>query len=971
MANSDIDKTIQIIFTGTDDNLSKTLRGVNDKVGNFASSVRDATQPVADFTKGVLKAEAGLLAVGAAFGGAAIKSAGEFRQSIAEIGTLFNGTSDEVQKLEGDILNYSKSSTSSIEDINAATYTAISTGTKWGEVTETLAASETLATASKTSLSDATQLLSRSLNSYGEGADSAARFSDALFAAVQNGDTTMTALSQNLGKVAKTADGAGVEFGELTSATAAMTIAGVSTAESITKLKRLFVALAAPSEKLREAMNGTSLESHTLKEVMEELQKSTGGSLVEMNKLFPSVEAADAAMILANDSTGAFASTLEATANSAGITKKANDALAKSFENVNQNLANNVKASFITAGIQLLDGYTESVEGLAASFNGITEGLQKPNFKVIFDALNELLKDFGAKADAIAKVLPEAMENLDFSGLIDAFRGVSETAGGILDDIFGDIDLTKAEDLEKVLQGIVDIFENMVHWTDGAIKGLEPVIEGFAFLAEEAAGADGELVEFVGNVQGTITSINTFAGLLVNLTSALGTLGGAVLLFAGAKQLGLVAPAMASITGAATVLLGKLALLSTAFGAGYLTGTIINDLTGASDGVVNLTDALRGFFGGKTFEDMANDVQRLAEEQGAAERASNGYNEKLKEGSEVTKEVVKDLEYFDDIVNKASSSQNDMADGQERFNKQMQELGLASDGATKTLSELTGEAALMNSAFSDGKEVATQYWVEIANGIGYFTDLTGKVLDEKEALEALQKAKESTKLTTEEFNRYIERQGIALDGTVKNIVEYDKTLKEVDKKQKKVADASKELEKKLDREAKAFNAAADRANKLRVELEKIASDERIANMQLKIDFDIAQIEADTEKTVAAMETVAAVYAETEKTIASLWETMVGGGSDMGFHDKWALEDSIKFQEELARDQWETEKKLVEAQIENMKKATERMARGDALIQVDGGQLQPELESLMMSLFDLIRIKMSASYQDYLINAGAT
>jgi hypothetical protein len=41
-----------------------------------------------------------------------------------------------------------------------------------------------------------------------------------------------------------------------------------------------------------------------------------------------------------------------------------------------------------------------------------------------------------------------------------------------------------------------------------------------------------------------------------------------------------------------------------------------------------------------------------------------------------------------------------------------------------------------------------------------------------------------------------------------------------------------------------------------------------------------------------------------------------------------------------------------------------------LIQVDGGDLQPELEAIMQSLFRSIRVKMSADYEDFLFGLQA-
>jgi len=152
-------------------------------------------------------------------------------------------------------------------------------------------------------------------------------------------------------------------------------------------------------------------------------------------------------------------------------------------------------------------------------------------------------------------------------------------------------------------------------------------------------------------------------------------------------------------------------------------------------------------------------------------------------------------------------------------------------------------------------------------------------------------------------------------------------------------------------------------SKLEVEMEEIASNERIQQMEFFVNLEVAKVEADAKKIVAAFESVATSYSSTSDLISDLYGNLSGG--ELSRFQELDLESSIKKAEKLAQDQWETQKKLIEAQIEQTESITRRTESGDALITVDGGDLQPELEAIMQSLFRSIRIKMSADYEDFL------
>ena len=125
---ADLEKTIEIIFGGKD-NLTPITKSLTKELNAFDVAVQGIAGPTGDFTKNLLKTEAAIVALGLAFAAITVNQAGDFRDSLKEIGSLFNANSENISELEKAVLDYAKSSGDSIEDIQAAAYIAISTGT--------------------------------------------------------------------------------------------------------------------------------------------------------------------------------------------------------------------------------------------------------------------------------------------------------------------------------------------------------------------------------------------------------------------------------------------------------------------------------------------------------------------------------------------------------------------------------------------------------------------------------------------------------------------------------------------------------------------------------------------------------------------------------------------------------------------------------------------------------------------------
>lgn len=184
-------------------------------------------------------------------------------------------------------------------------------------------------------------------------------------------------------------------------------------------------------------------------------------------------------------------------------------------------------------------------------------------------------------------------------------------------------------------------------------------------------------------------------------------------------------------------------------------------------------------------------------------------------------------------------------------------------------------------------------------------------------------------------------------------VEVDKASQSFLKNTGYVKENAGEIKKQADEVKKAEDAAA----KLGLELEKLASNERIKTLEFRAEIDVARIQADAEKVTAAFQSINTGIESTGDVLGNLF----------GLFDKLGSLDSSAYQavfrqidkeNELRAQSFELQKKLTEAQIEAMRAQTERFASGGALIEIDGAGLQPHLEAFMWEILRTVQTRVN-------------
>jgi hypothetical protein len=124
---SDARKIIEFLFVGTD-NLSSGLGTMSDKLGSLADGLEAGTQPLANFTTGLLEAEAAVAVAGLALAAFAVNEAGQFDAAMRELTTLVGGGEEELQAFSSTVQTMGQTSIVSLEDLSGAMYKVVDDG---------------------------------------------------------------------------------------------------------------------------------------------------------------------------------------------------------------------------------------------------------------------------------------------------------------------------------------------------------------------------------------------------------------------------------------------------------------------------------------------------------------------------------------------------------------------------------------------------------------------------------------------------------------------------------------------------------------------------------------------------------------------------------------------------------------------------------------------------------------------------
>ena len=929
---ADLEKIVQIIFEG-DDRTAAAFASVKKGMGEITGAVEDGAEKVARITDGIIAMDAALAAM--AVGGLtyAVVKASDFSGSISEIGTLIDDSAFDIKAYQDAVLGFAQNSTQSIESITGALYSAISAGVDWKDSIAAVAAAEQLAVAGRADLQSTTLALLGTMNSYNAGMDEAERYSDAFFQTVKLGLTNLPELATSISQVSGIASSAGIPIETLGAAIAQVTSTGVPTAQAMTMIKAAIQAIINPSteaQKAAEALgiefNAGALSGKGFEVILQDVYQATGGNVEEMTKFFGSVEGLNGALkLVGTDGGDEFLKKLAAFQSETGTTAVAFDKMVDELEYATQRLVNTMKTSFIKVGEPLLEEMGGVVDALSEMFKGLNISIDNGAFDEVFDAINDFVASVDVAIRGVAEALPEALDQVDFTGLLNALKDL----GGAFVEYLGGLDLSEPKDLGDALQNLVNIMTGVVNVTKGMVDAFRPYVQQVAGFFIELSKGDESAQKFAGEVLAHAKVISLagleIAGALlameaagVRLADAFAVSGPVVNFFW--ENLGRIATAQALVvTSAAQIVMAALKLL-----------------TAGQNEWINENLAWLEGLQGQLFEKLKQDVVGLT---------SGIYDSALE---------------FAGFKNKAEAA----ADAVDKF-------GNNAGAATGSLAGFTDEAQAMAGAIDgmpDGKKIEFQA-LGLSGAISQIREFGGNIAEvPREKIVALATAADQQSL--DQAWQAIQ-QYLPADRRIRAMVESDSASlaaaeaaieDHIPEKIDTTAGAKTDPASLGDTKGKLDDLAKPRTATFEPKTDEIALARLKGQLEIiqssiewKAKLDIAEVEAAAKVIEALADSLGESFAAAGEAIQGL-----AGALDPELSKgRWTdiigrIDEQIAIQERSL----ELTESLVNKQVEFMQAKIDAMKAGEALIQIDGAGLQPHLEAFMWEILSAVQVRVN-------------
>lgn len=184
----------------------------------------------------------------------------------------------------------------------------------------------------------------------------------------------------------------------------------------------------------------------------------------------------------------------------------------------------------------------------------------------------------------------------------------------------------------------------------------------------------------------------------------------------------------------------------------------------------------------------------------------------------------------------------------------------------------------------------------------------------------------------------------------------DSKTKDLQRTMKDVS-GQRDYERSLIEAAKAADKAREASDKFKLEMEKLASNERIKFIEAKVKIDVASVQADAEKVIKAFDSINKTIESTGDVISTIFEAFKDiNGLDSSARNK--LFEQLEIENKRRGDALQLQRRLTEAQIRVLEAQREKIQDGDALIKIDGAGLQPHLEAFMWEILKAIQTRVN-------------
>ena len=902
---ADIKKTVEIIFNAGG-NLGSGLETFGSDVNTFTSSIGSVSGPVASLTDSLLKTEAAILAIGAAYGGFAISKAIEFQTAQTDLAKVLSDTDPQIDSFTEGVIalseGYGIASTTILQGIanfKQAGFSAAESAMLQKEALDLVIAGDIDAAI-------ASDLLVASLKGFGFEASETSRFIESLNNVSNNYATDLEQLALGMSRVSPIASQLGFSFDETAGVLTPVIEVFRSGSEASRALRTGLLRLVDDSKPVQDALKLIGVNQKDSNGIM----RSGRDIFFDVSRAFQSIDESQKLVVTSQlvgiEQAGRMITVFDNLEKVNQITATAMERTGSVTQEVGLRLAGAGKQvdiavqSFnnlaIAVGDKLLPGFGEVTDGTNMLLQAFKDIVNAGGLEPLFTAMAEQSEDIKTFLEGIAEALPDAFAGLDFTNLLSSFENIRNSIGGLFDDL----DLTDPEQLGAILQKLLDFLALFTNASAGAIEGLEPLIDGFVTLLETLAESDGNSQTFIGNIGGIATTIDKILPSLGFFADALGIAGGALAVIAGTKAVGTIS----ALSKALTLLNPVSAAVAAAVGA--ITFALdknveafdeVNDI--AKQNIIDQKNTASQYI------KIGAELIRISEITGVTVTSLDELNAALKDGTITLDQATGkyssaklELRDFDKEVADAVGVSGDWAQANIDVIDTLNAMGIAVDGSVIGVVNLEEEQEKLNVLIAEADKAGLSYRAGIEDGVAVI-ETWG---------DANENAEETLAKLTEEVDKLTDRERLLIE----NSLEVEKTLLQ------------------------------------------LASNEKIKAMEFTAQINVAQLEADAQRVEAA-------FLAASEIIDSFTNESVGilgllGDESISAFDKLAITDAIRQNQKRQDKALDNATKLNDAQVEFMRARTDALIKGEAKIVVNAEGLQPALEEVLRSLVEFIQIE---------------
>jgi len=935
---ADITRTVEIIF-GAIDNTGQGLSSVSSNLNSFTNSASNITSPLSDVAEFALKAETAVLSLAVAYGTYAAIKASEFETAQIDLNKVLDETDPKIESFTQTVFDlaetYGQSSASILQGVSnfkQAGFTAQESAVLQKNALDLIVAGDVDAAA-------ASQILISAIKGMSASAADAPRFIEALNNVSNKYATDVPQLADGISRLAPVLKVMGFSFEEGTALLTPLIEVFGDGAQASEALKTGLLKLTDDAKPVQEALQALGVSQLDLNgnmrsgkdifydvatafQTLDENQKLVyTRQLVgieqapKMVLAFDNIKKINEITAVAMEHTGSVSKEVELRLASTTIQA---DILKQSFDNLAIVIGERINTQF--------GGVVAGSSSVLQAFRGIVES---GGLDAFFEALKPQMEAFAQTMQNIAANLPDAFDQVDFSGVIDALKDMGLEIGNIFDGL----DLSTTEGLANAIQFVVDSFESLTRVVTGIVTSWDPVVKAFIAGIDEINHMDDASKRTFGSMSGLANVFENLKGTINIVIAIFGTLGASLTTIAGIQaSTGIVALGSAVGTAAAAITLalgpmGSIVAAVSAIGFGIAANVVAwDDYKSRQDTVADSTAHLA-----EAQSSIKDKLADISQSTGVAVSSMDELNKAVDDGRlvfneatgayEAAKSGVRDFDAevaavaansgsFEDAVNKVAASIIDAGDASKKAAEDSKALDTAQQDLIRSFGKYDDALKFSQENITNGHTGLIKY----ADGIYTVT------IKQSQATEA-------TKNLTEATNKAGEASKKAAKDAVSGTEEW-----------KRVQDVMLETQKQTDD----FTIALGELSNKRYEIDVKAS----------VDLKVAEIEADTARITAAFE-----------ASASAIDSLSGGVADLynSYNDASSFSrPDIYFAANRMESRLDEELRLKELMtltlVEKMRAETIRLGSGEPLISIDAGSLAPELEMIFDKILKYTQIK---------------